>query len=159
MERRAPGLWRADFCLLFLVLTFGVSAWLSTWSPPLTWITIPYMAIAFGRGSLPLVRRAGRFGDLSYGLYLYGFPVQQAVLWAMPGITYPVLTAVSATAVMALLSWHLVERPALAPRAGRSASLAAFSGVARVALEEGSAFLQTSRPPSARSQGPLDPLL
>jgi peptidoglycan/LPS O-acetylase OafA/YrhL len=53
--------------------------------------------------------------DLSYGVYLYGWPVQQA-LHAL----YPALGAVSllwpslaATLVVAALSWFLVEKPAL----------------------------------------------
>lgn len=53
--------------------------------------------------------------DLSYGVYLYGWPVQQA-LHAL----YPTLSAVTllwpslaATLVVAALSWYLIEKPAL----------------------------------------------
>jgi peptidoglycan/LPS O-acetylase OafA/YrhL len=58
---------------------------------------------------------AARFGDLSYGLYIYGWPVEQAVLYFRPG-TGPVglfLIAFPLTAAVALLSWHLVEKRAL----------------------------------------------
>jgi peptidoglycan/LPS O-acetylase OafA/YrhL len=59
--------------------------------------------------------KAARFGDLSYGLYIYGWPVEQAVLrfagpmpwWALFGTALPVAAAI------ALLSWHLVEQPAM----------------------------------------------
>jgi peptidoglycan/LPS O-acetylase OafA/YrhL len=57
----------------------------------------------------------GRFGDCSYGLYLWGFPVQQTVLHFAPGISPLGLFAVAggATLICAQLSWHLVEKTAL----------------------------------------------
>ena len=58
--------------------------------------------------------RAARFGDLSYGLYIYGWPVEQCVVW-YSGAAAPwwVVFLVSApvTAAIAFLSWHLIERP------------------------------------------------
>jgi peptidoglycan/LPS O-acetylase OafA/YrhL len=54
-----------------------------------------------------------RFGDFSYGTYLYAFPVQQLV---MQWIGHPVLPwklffiATPATIGCAFLSWHLVEK-------------------------------------------------
>lgn len=54
-------------------------------------------------------------GDYSYGLFLYGFPSQQAIVALLPGITpallFPLATALAF--VLAALSWHLLERPAL----------------------------------------------
>ena len=77
---------------------------------------------------LPVVR-AARFGDLSYGLYIYGWPVEQCVVY-VSGATasWWVVFLISAplTAAIAFLSWHLIEKrcrwrsrasasPALAP--------------------------------------------
>jgi FkbM family methyltransferase len=60
-----------------------------------------------------------RVGDYSYGMYIYAFPCEQigAALW--PGITPIALIAVSLPATLAFstLSWHLIERRALAHRA------------------------------------------
>jgi peptidoglycan/LPS O-acetylase OafA/YrhL len=58
-------------------------------------------------------------GDYSYGLYLYGFPVQQAIMASSPGLRHwylNLLLAVPCAAVVAVGSWWLVERPALAQR-------------------------------------------
>jgi peptidoglycan/LPS O-acetylase OafA/YrhL len=57
-----------------------------------------------------------RFGDYSYGLYLWGFPVQQAVSatigkpvhpWVNLAVSLPIAFA------LAIASWHLIEKPAL----------------------------------------------
>lgn len=68
-------------------------------------------------GSRPNVgsRIAGRIGDLSYGVYLFGWPVEQLVRqhahvtnpWAMMAVAFPLAFALAA------ISCHLVERPAL----------------------------------------------
>ena len=56
---------------------------------------------------------AARYGDLSYGLYIYGWPIEQCVVyfssgrapwWAVFGI------ALAIAVPTAFLSWHLVER-------------------------------------------------
>ncbi|MBW4023797.1 MAG: acyltransferase [Proteobacteria bacterium] len=65
-------------------------------------------------------------GDYSYGLYLYGFPVQQAMIATVgPAarhwyINFPASIAISA--VIAVGSWHLVEKHAgrLRPRLFRA---------------------------------------
>lgn len=53
--------------------------------------------------------------DYSYGIYIYAFPVQQALISSQPSIS-PLDTFVfgfGITTVLAALSWHLVEKPAL----------------------------------------------
>ncbi len=59
----------------------------------------------------------GRIGDFSYGVYLYAFPVQQALLYVTNRSLTPLeLFAASSalTLTLAALSWFAVERPALA---------------------------------------------
>ena len=78
---------------------------------------------------LPVIP-AARFGDLSYGLYIYGWPVEQAAIWLTGGRAawWQVFAiALPATAAFAFLSWHLIERPALRlkPGARRRAALPA----------------------------------
>ena len=86
------------------------------------WVFLPFAVIATGVASTPVIRRVGRFGDFSYGFYIYAFPVQQLAIWAtsasLPLPAYLALSA-AATTVLALLSWHLVEKPALRFKPGR----------------------------------------
>jgi peptidoglycan/LPS O-acetylase OafA/YrhL len=59
----------------------------------------------------------GRRVDLSYGIYLYAWPVQQLLIqtlgpWLNPWTLS--LLALAVSAALAWLSWKLIERPALA---------------------------------------------
>ncbi|MEU0056416.1 acyltransferase [Streptomyces sp. NPDC006334] len=61
-------------------------------------------------------RRIGARDDYSYGIYIYGFPVQQtlAVLgYSRFGMPLYLLLSLSFALILAVASWHLVERPAL----------------------------------------------
>ncbi|WP_447645501.1 acyltransferase family protein [Nocardioides zeae] len=80
------------------------------------WFTLPYVVLVIGMASTPYFRRAARFGDLSYGMYLWAFPVQQlVVLWIGPQRMLVNLTIVAVvTAALAFVSWHAVEKPSLA---------------------------------------------
>jgi peptidoglycan/LPS O-acetylase OafA/YrhL len=53
--------------------------------------------------------------DLSYGVYLYGWPVQQALVVLLPGMGALILLwpALALTLIVAALSWYGVEKPAL----------------------------------------------
>ena len=64
---------------------------------------------------LPVIP-AARFGDLSYGLYIYGWPSEQLVIWLMRGHAawWQVFVLASLLAgFFAFLSWHLIEKRAL----------------------------------------------
>jgi peptidoglycan/LPS O-acetylase OafA/YrhL len=52
--------------------------------------------------------------DYSYGIYLYHMPVINALMFIAGRSGELLLPAVAATVVIATLSWHLVERPAIA---------------------------------------------
>ncbi len=57
--------------------------------------------------------------DFSYGVYIWGFPVQQTVsmmLGPMAAWWANILISVPAALSLAWLSWHLIENPALALR-------------------------------------------
>lgn len=78
-------------------------------------LVTPSLAVLFGTACTPVVHRFGRFGDLSYGVYIYAFPIQQTVIWLFPGMGYLEHLAIALPLVffMAALSWHLVEKIAL----------------------------------------------
>ena len=79
-------------------------------------LALPYLVLFLAHVPGGAIRRFNRFGDYSYGVYIYGFPVQQAVVALVPGIGAGALLALSAplTLALAVASWHLVEKRALA---------------------------------------------
>ncbi|MBR8055653.1 acyltransferase family protein [Burkholderia vietnamiensis] len=79
-------------------------------------IAVSSLTIAIGSSSTPVIREAGRFGDLSYGIYVYAFVVQQTLISALgAGLPFSAHLAIASaiTTVFAWLSWHLIEKPAL----------------------------------------------
>ena len=68
---------------------------------------------------------ATRFGDLSYGLYIYGWPVEAMVMHASGGKAtwwQVFLISLPLAALVAWLSWHLVEAPMLRLKPRRAAA-------------------------------------
>jgi peptidoglycan/LPS O-acetylase OafA/YrhL len=96
-------------------------------------IVFPYLILWAGLGptqALRTIRRTegrtmGRLGDISYGTYLYAFPIQQAIVARLGPLDPLALAALAAGPVLALaaLSRRTVEIPALrlkrAARTGR----------------------------------------
>lgn len=75
-----------------------------------------YLIFAFaywGKGSV--LERINNRTDISYGTYLYGWPIGAAILWFLPGLPLSVATGLAVIASMAMgwLSWHVVEKPAI----------------------------------------------
>ena len=67
-------------------------------------------------GSLVHNKRLRLRTDLSYGVYIYAFPMQQLLIVCGVGVLAPLLffpVATLATLPLAALSWFLVEKPAL----------------------------------------------
>lgn len=100
-------------CVLALLIAAGLG-----WGLPDVMVTLG-LAVAvvwLGTLSTPVLRRCGRFGDFSYGLYIYAFPVQQTFFWlggAQLSFALGSLVVLGITLALAALSWHLVEAPAL----------------------------------------------
>lgn len=101
-------------------------------------LTVPAAVTVIGRASWPVLRSAGRFGDLSYGIYLYAWPVQQLVTMNLgPSTPYLQLLSVSLLIVLpcAVLSWHLIERPALRLKPAGPAAASALPRLSRSDVE------------------------
>jgi peptidoglycan/LPS O-acetylase OafA/YrhL len=101
---------------LSIAFACAVALAVSTWLGVL-WMLLPICGVyilfffAFYR-PLPLQRTA-KFGDFSYGVYLYAWPVQQLVFMYSGKTIGPwglFLIATAVTFVLAILSWHLLEK-------------------------------------------------
>lgn len=111
------GLWEGRRLITWACVLAAVGAlWFGGWQEVAATLGVPLVVVLAGTGSTPVLRRAGRYGDISYGLYIYAFPVQQTWVW-LGGADLPMAVGVMGctliTGVLAWLSWVWVERPAL----------------------------------------------
>jgi peptidoglycan/LPS O-acetylase OafA/YrhL len=73
-----------------------------------------YLLFFAGSRNLSVVAHLPKFPDISYGLYLYGWPVVCLIIWKLhssPGTTF--ILSSTLAACLGWLSWHYVERPML----------------------------------------------
>ena len=103
--------WRGDLALIALLVFAGL-----LFIAPLA---EPAVAVMWGYAILYYAMNGTRFlwynrlPDISYGVYLYAWPINKMVLWHFPALNiYAAMTAVFALSVLAgIVSWYLVERP------------------------------------------------
>ncbi len=104
-----PGLVAASL-VAFAVSTGGPQAVLAA-------VAIPYAAIFTAYRAPAALRRLTAHGDMSYGLYLFAWPIGQAVVMVGGGSVGPwtvIAVSLPVAYVLAMASWRFVERPALA---------------------------------------------
>lgn len=105
---------RLDLCVAFVVLLA-----LSTTDPMLFRIafslTAPYLLFYCAYARSPLLLRYNQIGDYSYGLYIWAFPIQQAIAALIPGCATltMMLLSFAVTLCAAIASWRVIEAPAL----------------------------------------------
>jgi len=105
----------------------GLAA-LCAWRPlfhVVAWVAMPYLVLLISLNRLPGAGLVRKFGDFSYGIYIYAFPVQQLVVWREGAQLSGALNLVQVlffTFMLAAASWHFVESPALKlkPRRARA---------------------------------------
>lgn len=95
---------------------------------PLSVVAVAYSVAYFGLRARPVARTLTRFGDASYGIYVWGFVVEQCVVSAVRSHVSALTVFVVAAPItwaIGLLSWRLIEKPALRlkPRNGAKPAL------------------------------------
>lgn len=94
-------------------------AYASSLGTPLELLTLATLnaalALAVAGASFGMLAELTRTTDLSYGTYIYGWPVMQLLLSLNPGLGQTELFFLTLALLipLAYLSWRLVERPAL----------------------------------------------
>lgn len=113
---RSSVLWSKWLFLPAVISVFLLSSLpVAFWGDYLTPLPVAYATVYLGLLQ-PKKLKIVSSGDYSYGLYLYGFPVQQAMIatfgssWIHWYINFPVSLAIAA--LIAVGSWHLVEKHA-----------------------------------------------
>ena len=86
------------------------------------YLVAPYCVLALATSASPGLQHAGRWGDPSYGIYLYGWPMQQIAMHYIPNLSAigNTLIALPLAAIAAYASWYAIEKRALALKPGRN---------------------------------------
>ena len=110
----SPRWLRLDVAAVLVVVyiaTFQTSAYY-----PVHFFVLPYVIMAIGVRRWAISGWVHRMGDISYGVYIYSTPLQQMAYYYLHDKVSPVAGAwisVSFSITAGLLSWYLVEKPAL----------------------------------------------
>jgi peptidoglycan/LPS O-acetylase OafA/YrhL len=109
---RVPLRWPAAVGVgLALVLSLG--HWWGAW---VSYAALPYLVVYLARLDVAPLRGRFRRRDLSYGLYVWAFPVEQGIISVAGGRISPLTlcaVALPVTGLLAIVSWHFVEAPAM----------------------------------------------
>jgi peptidoglycan/LPS O-acetylase OafA/YrhL len=80
----------------------------------LQFLLLPVVVIAFGMLNTSFLGWARKFGDFSYGIYLWGFLVQQSLMHLFHlSLLQLMAISIPVTYLCGALSWHLIEKRAL----------------------------------------------
>jgi peptidoglycan/LPS O-acetylase OafA/YrhL len=140
--------------LLAISWLVAAAAWAAGLGLLAVWVALPCTVLVVGLASTPGLRQAGRFGDLSYGIYIYAFPVQQTVVWLYKdriNWSESLLLVLALTLVLAAASWHMVEKQALKLKP-RTRQATVINATGSGACTEASALTASAPFPGAQTQ-------
>lgn len=103
---------KALFCLCLL----AALSYFDIYYIPLYLLPVCYITIYIALGVRPLGHFA-KYGDFSYGMYIYAWPIQQTFgelyKFEPENYLYFAISSFFVTLCLAIISWHFVEAPAL----------------------------------------------
>lgn len=78
-------------------------------------LAISYLTIYIAYNKKLRAQNFGKYGDFSYGMYIYSFPIQQSIIASLPKASPAAvfIIALPISLFMAAMSWHFIEAPAL----------------------------------------------
>lgn len=99
--------------LIFLALTASLYFGFYKYVSP---VLLPLLILQIGVNKDKYISNIGeKIGDISYGVYIYAFIVQQALMYYFGLGTVPLMLAsIIITYILAYASWHLIEKKMLA---------------------------------------------
>lgn len=90
-----------------------VAVWLHIY-PILGFLLYPLIMVSGGSDCVPLLLKPFRWGNPSYGLYIYSYPIQQALIQTLnPTAETLLMLGIPLSFLFGYSSWHLIEKPFL----------------------------------------------
>ena len=105
-----------SICLIIFIIGIVVSYRIAYVIEYFRLISLPYIIIYIAYCKLPHINNFGKYGDFSYGIYIWAYPVSQTLIYFWLDkfniFTY-IVSVVLVTLFIAVLSFKFIERPAL----------------------------------------------
>jgi peptidoglycan/LPS O-acetylase OafA/YrhL len=125
--RVVPDLFAVTPKRIVVALTLMVLSLVSKPTTAVIWpFALPYVLIWVAQNPRVPFQRWGRYGDFSYGLYLYAYPMQQLLVRFSGQKSAPIalfVWSMALTMPLAIASWYLVERPFMRLKERRAATV------------------------------------
>lgn len=105
-----------DKTIALLMLIIWVMSFRTQATHFISFLTLPYVIMFVGLLDIKLLKNFSKYGDFSYGLYIYAFPIQQTTihfLYHRINLFEFFIISYFFTFIVAYLSWNLVEKPFL----------------------------------------------
>lgn len=104
---------RKEIVLIVAVLIAVASLGLNVYTH-IKHVILPIIIVLIGFIQLPVLSNFGKIGDMSYGIYIYSFPVQQTLMYIYKlNVMQLMFWSVIISILFGYLSWHLIEKRAL----------------------------------------------
>jgi peptidoglycan/LPS O-acetylase OafA/YrhL len=107
--------------ILTAALCLALGLVLPVLAQPILALAGAYLLFAFIFARLPGLSWFGGSTDISYGVYLYGWPTEKLIHWYAPALSpwWLLLLTFPVCLVCGLLSWRFIEKPLLRPKSSQ----------------------------------------
>lgn len=102
-----------DYRIALLLVLITLVCYFTYFHIIILYVTMIYGALTLGISKI--FKKLNLPGDYSYGIYIYGFLVQQIVANKIPGLSsyQSMLITIPLSFILAILSWNIIEKPAI----------------------------------------------
>lgn len=108
--RKWNNIWLASAAALGLLLSLLIAGAFEYTK----FLFIPISVISIGLLRFPYIGGSSRWGDASYGIYIWSFPIQQILMYLFaPSFEIFLILSLLLSYLAGLASWHLIEKKAL----------------------------------------------
>ncbi|MGQ7853171.1 acyltransferase family protein [Pedobacter sp. WC2501] len=102
-----------DYRIALLLVLITLVSYFTYFHIIILYVTMIYGALTIGISKI--FKKLNLPGDYSYGIYIYGFLVQQIVADKIPELSsyQSMLITIPLSFILAILSWNIIEKPAI----------------------------------------------